>query len=118
MPYANAADLNARAGAVSFDELRFHDADPGDDYTVSVHAGPYAISLGAAGAAGPDSAAQPATDGRVYSDAASAVLTVACGWASVRDSVSGAVRIWQLRRGPIGPGTFPVVYGLAVANKA
>ena len=114
MAYANDADLNARAGAVSYDEIRFHDADPAGDYTASVHAGPYAITMGTPGAAGPDPVAQPATPGVAYAtSAATAVLTVACGWASVRDTGSGAVRTFAFRRGPIGPGSFPVVYGYA-----
>ena len=117
MAYSNPADLNSHA-AVDFDELRFHDEDPGGDYTASVHAGPYAISMGTPGAAGPSSSLQPAADGRAYASQVTAVLSVACGWASVRDSSSGAVRIWRLGRGPIGPGSFPVVYAFAARNAA
>lgn len=120
MATSNAADLNAFAAAAEdFDQLYFYTADPGDDYTESQSAGPFAISMGAAGAAGPSSSSQPATDGRTYAAAAAdAVLTEMCTHAGVRVAATGRFRSFRLPRGPMGPGTFPIVYGLAVSNKS
>lgn len=120
MATSNAADLNAFAAAAEdFDELYFYTDDPGDDYTENQSAGPFAISMGAAGAAGPSSSSQPATDGRTYAtEPADAVLAEMCTHAGVRVSATGRFRSFRLARGPMGPGTFPVVYGLAVTNRA
>lgn len=120
MATSNAADLNAFAAAAQdFDELYFYTADPGTDYTLNQSAGPFAVSMSAAGAAGPTPSAQPATDGRIYADSAAvATLTEACTHAGVRVAATGRFRSFRLPRGPMGPGTFPIVYGLAVGNKS
>lgn len=119
MAYASPADLNAFASvAETYDEIAFHTADPGTSLTAFLAdgGGPYPLSMGTAGAAGPTPGAQPATDGRTYSDAAVvATLNEAAGWVSVRSG--GALRrVFRMPRGPIGPGTFPIVYGLAVKS--
>lgn len=121
MSYASPADLNAYAAvAEGYDEIAFHTADPGADPAAFLAAGggPYALPMGTAAAAGP-SGAQPATDGRTYSSTVSVTITEPGGasWVSVR---SGGVvrRTFRRARGPLGPGTFPIVYGLAVRNQS
>lgn len=114
MSYASSADLNAYASvADDYDEISFHSDDPGASLTDYLVAGPYSLSMNGAGVAGPNASQQPATDGRDYSDTVTAVLPSAASWAQIR--VGGvARRTFALPRGPIGPGTFPIVYGLAV----
>lgn len=117
MSYASPADLNAFAAVAEvYDELGAHTADPGADPDAYLAGDPVALSMNPAGDAGPSSA-HPATDGRAYSGTASLVLTEPAEWFSLR--VGGVVRrTFRRGRGPIGPGTFPVVYALAVRNQS
>jgi hypothetical protein len=115
MGYASPADLNAYAAVAEvYDEIGWHTADPGSDPDAYLVAA-VALTMGTAGAAGPG--ALPATDGRTYSGSASVVLDEPAEWVSLR--VAGVVRrTFKRNRGPLGPGTFPVVYGLAVSNQS
>lgn len=120
MGYASPADLNAYAAvAQDYDAIAFHTADPGTSPTAFLAAGggPYSLTVGDAGDAGPNPSAQPATDGRAYSSTVTATLTEPAEWVSLR---SGGVvrRTFKRARGPLGPGTFPIVYGLAVRNQS
>lgn len=121
MAQASPADLNAYAAvAQDYDEIAFHTEDPGTSLTdfLADGGGPYALTMALAGEAGPTPSAQPATDGRTYADApVMAVLNERAEWVSLR---SGGVlrRVFRMPRGAIGPGTYPLVYGLAVGVKS
>lgn len=118
MGYQSAADLNAYASvAEDYDEIRPHTADPGSDPNAYPAGDAVALPMRTASVAGPNVSAQPATDGRTYSDQVPVVFDVAGEWFSLR--TGGVVRrTFRRARGPLGPGTFPIVYGLAVRNQS
>jgi hypothetical protein len=78
--------------------------------TVAPGGAKVAISMGAGGVAGPDPARYPATPGRAYSSVATFTLTGPALYLSlwVGTQYHRRARL----AGPIGPGTYPVVYAL------
>lgn len=104
------ADRNAYADAGDYDALALFTADPLDtvDDVTAGGGDPVAVTMGAAGAAGPDPLSHPATPGRRYSTTAVFTLTESASW--IGALVAGELRRSAKLRTPIGPGTFPVVF--------
>jgi hypothetical protein len=106
---ATDADLNSYADAGDYDGMAMLVDAEG---TVADGGDEEAITMGAAGAAGPTPSKHPASPGRRYSSVATFTLTEAATHVGVY--VSGTLRRTAPLRTPVGPGTFPIVYGIAV----
>lgn len=109
---ATAADLNAYANAAEYDGMAAHYDDPDTDAGIAVAPGgdKVAITMGVAGAAGVDPGRYPATPGRNYSTPAVFTLTGPARYVSLW--VGTEYRRRAKLAGPIGPGTYPIVYAL------
>lgn len=107
------ADLNTFAGAVDYDAHTLHTADPGTDGSnVAAGGESQAVTMGAAGAAGPSGVSAP---GRSY--ATEALVYTLTEAATHGGFWSGGVfRRGYALRAPVGPGPVTLTPAVQVRN--
>ena len=114
-------DLNAIAASLEdYDAIGCYLLDPmeehdEDDVVLAPGGDPVAITMGAAGAAGPEPSLHPATPGKPYSSVATFELTGDEPARYLGVFVGGELRRSVALKTPIGPGIFPVVYAPQIA---